>query len=118
MASVLVGGVGSHHQLQKAWSGVNDMNKCKKVTEEEEETKVKGGDKMDVAKLLQQHVDLMDDMFKEVWFTFSPTSCLHLSTIVSTFWYIVFFTLTFMCVVIIPKNNKSPTFFNLLEGEY
>lgn len=42
------------------------MNKCKKVTEEEEETKVKGGDKMDVAKLLQQHVDLMDDMFKEV----------------------------------------------------
>ncbi len=66
MASVLVGDVGSHHQLQKAWSGVNDMNKCKKVTEEEEETKVKGGDKMDVAKLLQQHVDLMDDMFKEV----------------------------------------------------
>jgi hypothetical protein len=73
---------------------------------------------MDVAKLLQQHVDLMDDMFKEVWFTFSPTSCLHLSTIFSKFWYIVFFTLTFMCVVIIPKNNKSPTFFNLLEGEY
>jgi hypothetical protein len=66
MASVLVGGVGSHHQLQEAWSGVNDMNKCKKVIEEEEETKVKGGDKMDVTKLLQQHVDLMDDMFKEV----------------------------------------------------
>jgi hypothetical protein len=42
------------------------MNKCKKVIEEEEETKVKGGDKMDVTKLLQQHVDLMDDMFEEV----------------------------------------------------
>jgi hypothetical protein len=66
MASVLVGVVGNHHQLQEACSGVNDMNKCKKVLEEEEETKIKGGDNMDVAKLLQQHVDLMDDMFKEV----------------------------------------------------
>jgi hypothetical protein len=75
MASVLVGGVGSHHQLQEAWDGVNDMNNCKKMIEEEEETKVKGGDKMDVAKLLQQHVDLMDDMFKEVRLTFSPSSC-------------------------------------------